>query len=260
MSRPERQRSQVQTRGPALGAARQLGDLRFRKLDAGCSQQRGRLARAQPHLVGADLDQPSLCPEACDRQRDVCTTRECDLRLLGQVPDERGHGRYALRVREQVNVVEHEDDRLVERRERSTQPCGDFAGGRSRRGKGLEDRGIHGRNPIERNGKVGEEGDGLVVGLVERNPRERAVSSSSPLSEERRLAVAERRRQDRHPGGTRDAEAIDERGPANRPLSRRRRAELRLHDDEARRLRGAQPGRRDAHYRTRRRMLGAPVL
>ena len=78
LARFERQRGEVETRGPALGVRGQLGDLLGGQVDSGRAQQLVRLRLVHPQLVRPDLDRQAARPEG--------SQLECGLRRARRGP------------------------------------------------------------------------------------------------------------------------------------------------------------------------------
>ena len=117
----------------------------------------------------------------------------------------------AAAVLEEVHVVEHEHDGRIPLGERYAEPrkaaCPDRVAGSGER---LEDRRIERVVAVQGLGDVREQHDGIVVPVVERDPREVARVSRRPLSEHGRLPVSRRSDDADESSLARAREAVDE--------------------------------------------------
>ena len=118
----EGERREVEARRPPLAPAQELGDIRVGQLDPGLAQQELRLAPAEREHLGADLEQPSAGPESGDRQVRLGAPGQDDRRSLRQMLDERRDGLGRVPRPQNVDVVEHQHDRLPRRGQRRPQP------------------------------------------------------------------------------------------------------------------------------------------
>jgi hypothetical protein len=149
------QRGEVEADRPSLGRIGELGGLDPRGAHAGTAEQPIRLARAQGEVLDADLEQPTVGAQA--RQPDVGDGPPCEreLRTVGDVAGDRRHRVDDQRLREPVEIVQHEHERLGPRGERRAEPREHPR----RRGTGRRRDGVeHGRfdplDPIERDRDV----------------------------------------------------------------------------------------------------------
>ena len=115
----ERQRGQVDPRGPALGPRDEELDVGRRQPEAEATVEELRcLGDAEAKVVGAQLEELAPCSEGAERQRRVGARREDELDGLRHPLDEPGDA-LARRVRGQpVEVVEDERDLGPARRAR----------------------------------------------------------------------------------------------------------------------------------------------
>ena len=119
--RPDRQRGEVQARGPALRMLGELGDLLVRQVHSGCAKELARLRLVHAKVVRPDLQREAPRPQRFRRERGPASRREGHLRALGHVSREYRDGVEACRVIEQVQVIQDQDDRLVHRRQGRSQ-------------------------------------------------------------------------------------------------------------------------------------------
>jgi hypothetical protein len=108
---------QLERDRPALGPRQQLPELHRIDVELRPLQERGGLLMVQRQVVGADLQHPALGPEARQWQGRLAPAGHGQLRSRREVVDELAHRLQAVRVAEQVKVVEHEDHRHRGRRE-----------------------------------------------------------------------------------------------------------------------------------------------
>ena len=166
----------------------------------------------EAQLLRVDLGQLAAGAQAGERERRLGTAREDELERSGE--GARGRKREALvdlRVPDQVVVVEHEHDRVRQRRElveERRQYVVDDAGPRSPQ-HGKRDLARARVERAKRMDEVGPEPDRVTVAAVERDPGERSRLALElvPVGEQRRLPP---------PGG----------GTDQRQLARRAGAEL----------------------------------
>ena len=158
-----------------------------------CRSLRKRLGLllGEAKLLCVDLGQLATGAEAGERERRLGTAREHKLEGLGKVLEKERETLVDLRIPDQVVVVEHEHDRVRQRRELVAErgeyvvddadPRGpqhgkrDLAGARVERAKRVDE--------------VGPEPDRVVVAAVERDPGERPCLALErvPIGEQRRL-------------------------------------------------------------------------
>ena len=108
----QRQRGELQARGPALGPVLEPGDVgRIESVRAGAAQQRRGLRVREAQLGRADLDQLAPHAQAPERQRGLRAGRDRELERAGLMVEQERHRLVDARVRDQVVVVEHEHHR-----------------------------------------------------------------------------------------------------------------------------------------------------
>ena len=172
-----RERGQLQRGDPALGARLQRGDVAGGERQAHrLVEVRRRLVRREPQVGGADLDQLAARPQPGQRQR----AGRRGWRSPGGraaaggragTPSPRG-----LRALDDVVVVEHEHDVVVDAAARSLSSVVDdgldraLRAPRAARARAAPTPGP----PVERRDHVGPERDRVVVARVERQPRDAA--------------------------------------------------------------------------------------
>ena len=115
----QRQRREVQAGRPALRPLGQLGQLARVELDARGLQQQPGLLLVQPEVRHADLVHPSLRPPAGQRQRRLLPARDRDLRARRDVLEQRREHVQTGRIGDGVQIVEHQHQRALERRQRA---------------------------------------------------------------------------------------------------------------------------------------------
>ena len=232
---PERQRGEVQPRGPAFGPLGDQADLGRLELDPGAAEEDLRLVGGEREIGGAELEQAPSGAQLPERQGRLAAGGDRELRSGRQMPRQGDERVERLGRGEHVGVVEHQHERarpgsngLAEAREHDA-----LDGGALRR-QGGEDRAAERLDPVERQRHVRQQRDRIVVAGVERDPGERALVRICPVSHQRRLAV---------PGGGGDvddrvacggAEPVDEAVARDEPGTAPRRLELRLERRESR--------------------------
>ena len=120
-ARPDRQRGEVEARGPALGVRGELGDLVIGQIHAGRSQQLARLLGVHAQVLGAEFQLQSPRPQRAERQGGRAASRQGELLAVANVPRKRGHRIERCAVMEQVQVVQDQHERLRDRGQRCAQ-------------------------------------------------------------------------------------------------------------------------------------------
>ena len=231
--RLHRERREVQACSPSLRPLGQLGDLALVELDSRSLQQQRRFPLVQPEVRHADLLHPSLRSPAGERQCRLRSARDRDLRAGGNVLAQLRQRVQAGRVVDDgMQIVEHEHERALERRQDAPYTRDAFRpGGSSRAGQRGEHLGRERLDGVNRGGDVAEEQNDVVVSVVECQPRERTRISLGPACKEGRLAVPRGRdhRRERHALG---AEPSDHVRLRHRAGPDQRRTELDLREVE----------------------------
>ena len=218
----DRESRQVEACRPALRAPGQLHHVGVAQAGAGTAQEHAGLLAGHAQVVGADLEQRTVRAQARQRQLARSAGREHELRPLWNVLGKRGDGVEALLASQELQLVEHDHDRVPERQERGSQLRHDSrpdrcAGG----GQSLEDGRVDRRDPVERNRDVREEDDRIVVAVVDRHPGERTLISAGPLGEQRGLSVPDLGDDPHHRHPARPEQASDELRPRHRARANR---------------------------------------
>jgi hypothetical protein len=224
---PERQRGQVHRRRPALRALDQPRHPVIRQAHAGGGQQRTCFGVAQRQLRRAQLRKPPVRPPAGQRPRGIRPRREGELAAhrqpLAEIAD---HG-VTAGLGHQVNVVEHQHERLVglgaridERRQHDVleRRLGDE--------ESSADRVLEIQDRIERGEHARDERDRVVVGGIEGNPRKEPLVALAPERQQRGLAIAGGRRDEHDRRMGRGHQAVEERGAIDDARSQRRGGQL----------------------------------
>jgi hypothetical protein len=86
-----------------------------------------------------------------------------------------------------------------------------------------------GSTPVQRDRKVGQQDDRVVVAPVDRDPGDSATRALGPLAQQGGLAVAGRGDHTDERRGMRDEQPVDQRGPGHDPRAGPRRMKLGLH-------------------------------
>ena len=84
---------------------------------AGCVQQQLGLVLVKPEIRDTDLVHQSACPPAGERERGLLAARNRDLRAGREVPEQCRERVEARRVADGMQIVEHQHERPLERRQ-----------------------------------------------------------------------------------------------------------------------------------------------
>jgi hypothetical protein len=104
----------------------QLGELNRRQVHPGRADEAGGLLRVHAQIARPDLVRQPARPQRRRRERGTAAGRQRQLRAGGNMPAEGGECIEALRVMEQVEVVQRQDDRVFDPRERRSQTGDDL--------------------------------------------------------------------------------------------------------------------------------------
>ena len=108
-SRLDRQHHQVEPHGPALGAPGQVGDLGLREPGDHGLHQAGALVVVEREVLGPQVEDAALCTHPGHPGRGGHPAQQHHLRPGRNPVGERGQESVAVRARQQVDVVDHED-------------------------------------------------------------------------------------------------------------------------------------------------------
>ena len=222
-----RQRRQVQTGGPALGAGHEGTDLVGVELDARLGQEIRGLIGTHREVGGADLHDPALGPQPGRRELEVVAGGEDEPRSGREGQGQLGDDVKALPAGDHLGVVDHERDGPVHERDGRHEVGYDgHAGPRGRQRP--EHRRLQRFDAVEGHREVRQQDGGIVVVVVSRQPRHPRLASLHRLRQQRRLAVS-RRRHDRDDAGTaRVEDPIEQPAPRHDPGAHHRYVQLRL--------------------------------
>ncbi len=208
------QRRQVEPRSPAFRPPQEPGNLGLVGLDPRGSEQELGLATAERELVGAELEQWPGHAESRDRQLRERSAGQRDHRAVREVLDEDADRGQRLDGLENVCVVQDEDERRSPGRELGAEPGHDRVPDRFSWAIECLDYVLSQRiDPVDRSGDVLQQNNGVVVPIVDGDPRERTDVPGSPLGEKRRLAVAGRRHDEHDRKCARSPKPVDEGRP-----------------------------------------------
>jgi hypothetical protein len=172
---PDRQRGKVQPRAPTLRVLDELSEVDARQVHPGRAKEPAGLSRVHAQVVRPDLQGQPTRPQHSHREPGITSRRQSQLRTRADVPAERGEGIEALPIMEHVQVVQDQDDRLFDRRQRRSQTRDDRSLDRNTRGGQRVEHGwVERRDPVERCRDVRQQNDRIVVLLVNGHPRERS--------------------------------------------------------------------------------------
>ena len=185
------QGGEEERRRPALGALQQDEHVVGRELELRQAQQRRRLAPRHDQVTRAQVDQPPLRAQASDREIRLPATRCHHLRAGRQRVGDRHHHAVRRARAQVVEVVEHEHERLFA-------PLDD--------GGQLDERG-GGHEVVECERDRSHKPLAIVVRLVNGEPGDGAPLLAEPVLDQRGLAVARGRdeQRQRHMAGLREA-------------------------------------------------------
>ena len=184
----ERENAQVEPRWPAVGAPDQLLHHVRRQL-VELASDLGRLRRRVGKVRPVELEQATGQSTPRQVQRRQRPTGQCKCRTLGDQVDQVVHRRHCVPVVDHVGIVEHHEEGLIARLERSRERRQDLAG--HVRLAALEQ--VLGASHVHPTGsqtlhQVAEEHDGVVVGHIEAQPPRRPRVGVHPLRHQSRLA------------------------------------------------------------------------
>ena len=169
--------------------------LDIRDVDPRVRQQRPGLRVGEREVRRTDLEELASHAEPCQRERGLFAACEHEQRAWRDVQRKGVDHVEGARVRERMDVVEHDDHRGFQRRDRRAEPRDRCRPQRVSPGRhATEHSSVDGLDSVQRRRDVAEEHDRVVVGVVERHPDERPHVLVRPLGEQRRLAVPGRRR------------------------------------------------------------------
>ena len=194
---PQRERRELESGGPALRPRVEGGDVVGAELEPHHAvEERVRLVDGEAEVGDAQLEQLAAASQSRQSERRVRARGDRDARRLRQVLDEERHRLVDLGRVDHVVVVERENGLAGQRVEvvDEARHC------RFARQIGL------GR--VQRHRKVTEEATHVVVGLVQRQPRDTGGGLRQPLAQQRRLAEAGRRRDEDQPRGRVEAQPL----------------------------------------------------
>ena len=232
--RADRERREIETRGPALGAPVDRGDLVGGQVDARRQEDGTRVVIAELEIARIDQGPAPAGKDPGDREATRRPAREHELRPTVEVTRERHEHVGRIRLGEAIDIVKDQDKRGRLRRESGAEARhGDRPDRGTWRCQGFGHIRPEGGSPAEREGDVGEQDGRVVVALVDRQPREVPRIALGPLREEGRLSVSGRRHHgnDRHV--TARCEPVDEGVSSQQAGARRWRDELGLENREA---------------------------
>ena len=200
---PQRQRGQLQSRRPPLGAGRQrhhrsVGQDRPRRR----TQQRRRLLGGEAELSGAQLSQLAAGPQPRQRQRRVSPAGHHQQQARWQVLQQERHRLVHRASVDQVVVVQDQQHLIPARLDGQLVDQGRHKPVKRTRGRRPEQRaqvpGDPGPGPVQRSDHVAPEPGRVVVAGVQAQPRHRPPAAAGPVGQQRRFAES-RRSANQHP-------------------------------------------------------------
>ena len=151
---------------------------------AGTAEQPIRLGRAQREVLDAHLHQPTVGAQAGESDVREGSRRERKGRALGDGAGDRRYRVHDRWVRQAVEVVQDEHERLRPRGERELRRESTRAELAPSATRWTRARALDRLDPIERDRDVSQEHNRVAVGLVHRDPCERASVALGPLREQ----------------------------------------------------------------------------
>jgi hypothetical protein len=207
---------EVQGHRPALGPPHQLGHVDTAGVDVAELEQGAGLADVHRQVLGADLHHPALGAQTGQRQGRLAAAGDGQLRPLREVVDQPGHGVQAVRVVQQVDVVEHEHGRQLGHGQGRAEPREDRVDGGGALGVDLVQQvAVDRPDPFEDGGEAPEQDGRVVVAPVDRQPPEHPRVALGPLGQQGRLPVARRSEDGGHRGTAGGFQQVEEAGPGN---------------------------------------------
>ena len=142
--------------------------LDIRDVDPGVSQQCPGLRVGKREVRRADLEELALHAEPRKRERGLFAAREHEQRALRDVQRKSVDHVEGARVSEHMDVVEHDDHRGFQRRDRRAEPRDRCRPQRVSSGRhATEDSSVDRLDSVQRRRDVAEEHHRVVVGVVE---------------------------------------------------------------------------------------------
>ena len=230
------ERGEIQPNRPSFGAIEQLLHLGVGELHTERIEQRSPFRSRHHEIVDTDLHDVAAGAKPCHGERWFGAGPERQPRAGREMEGELGDRVEALVVLERLDVVEDEDG-LLHPRHRRCEARGE--GGHRGTAAGSQHVRSDGVDPIEGGGGVGHQPPEIIVVPVDREPREASRVTPRPFGQERRLAVARRRGDDRD-RHVRRIESFDEGRTRDQGRVGGRRMQLRL--EEVRRAAFADDG------------------
>jgi hypothetical protein len=245
----QREPCELEPGGPALRAPLDLRDLLAGEIEPEAAvQERGRLGVREAQMPAPQLDHLVARAQTVEREVGIRARRDRELEGRRREVEQRRERRVDARVDDLVEIVEDEHAGRVAPREVVDEQRHDdrdqVRAGREQRGLGGLARA--GDDRPQRGDDPAPEAHGVVVGGVERQPRERPVLGRRdvPEREQRRLARAGRRGEQRQPRVRAAGDERDERVAGDERQAPRWHPELRRGDDGAGPRRGGRCGSR----------------
>ena len=200
----DRQGRELQGRDPAFGPSLEDRDVARRQPQAHRAVEvRLGFVFGEPQIRGADLDQVPARAKSSQGEGRICARDENHMELWRRVVEEELEPLVDLGAFDDVVVVDHEQRRVRDLGKGVQKRREDRF---NRNGVRVEQRARHvadRRRPFKRGGHVGPERAHLVVSWIQRHPGGRpsmACGGCEPLRDDRGLAEARRRRNNRQLG------------------------------------------------------------
>ena len=187
-------RSQVKSGRPAFGSENERLERGPVDLHLCLAQQRFRLMLRHGELFDTDAEEPAVREHARERERRIAPARQHEVRTVRHVAGEDFDQLDRARVVDEMDVVEHEQERERPVGEDVAEPgeadAREVGLRHCQRGERLP---VQWFDRVERERDVREERRRVVVLLGDREPRERPLGRRCHLADEGRLPVPRRR-------------------------------------------------------------------
>ena len=228
------ERGEVERRRPALRPYLEQLDVALGQVEAeSVVQERPRFGVAETQLARAEFCQLAPCAKPGERKRWILACGDDNVERPRQVLDQIGDPLVDVVIRDQVVVVEHKRELLLHGRQLIEQGCERRSTRRAVRGR--RERDEVGLDGSQRGNDVEEEADGIVVVVIERQPRDAGRPIGGPGREQGGLAEAGWGDEDGERAGCALLERLDQIASGHVLGADGRPRELRLEDDRTRR-------------------------
>ena len=196
-----RERGEPQARDPALGPFHQQREALLRELDAAGLEQLPGLLRAEAEVGAAELGDHSRDSQPMQAQARILSRPQ-------HQPDGRREVRHEdleqierLRGLQLVEVVDHDDDRPVDRSQPGEQPCDDGVPGEGRRRGDVRHGPVVPQRPSDGVDHPEPEPLSVLLAALDGDPRRRVEAGLEPAAQQHGLPATGGRPDERHGAG-----------------------------------------------------------